>query len=172
KTGATLLLRDLPGVAAERVLLVGLGERREFAEPAFRDAVRAVGAVLRELGAKDAVFFPLDLKVGSRPVSWNLRHAVLGIREAFYRFDQLKTQKKAPPAALERIVFPVSPSGPLQQALAEASATADGIDLARNLGNLPANICTPAYLADEARKLARRFKLGIEVLERRDMEKL
>jgi leucyl aminopeptidase len=63
-------------------------------------------------------------------------------------------------------------TAPLQQALAESVATADGMDLARTLGNLPPNLCTPTYLAEEARKLARQFKLGIEVLERRDMEKL
>jgi len=59
-----------------------------------------------------------------------------------------------------------------QAAVKEAVATADGADLARTLGNLPPNLCTPSYLADEARKLARQYKLGIEVLERKDMERL
>src|SRR6266481_6706217 len=67
KTGSTLLLRGLPNVAAERVLLVGLGEHKEFAEAAFRDAVRAAAAALKDLGAKDAALFLADLKVGSRP---------------------------------------------------------------------------------------------------------
>jgi leucyl aminopeptidase len=171
KAGSTLLLR-LPGVAAERVLLVGLGERREFAEPAYRDAVRGAALALKDLGAKDAVLFLADLKVGLRTLSWNVRHAVLGVREAFYRFDQLKSQKKAAPAALSHVILPLSPNPTLQEALAEGVATADGADLARTLGNLPPNICTPAYLADEAKKLARQYKLGIEVLERADMEKL
>ena len=59
-----------------------------------------------------------------------------------------------------------------QAALKEALATADGAALARTLGNLPPNICTPSYLAEEAKKLARQYKLGLQVLERRDMEKL
>src|SRR5258707_15423408 len=59
-----------------------------------------------------------------------------------------------------------------QAALKEAVATADGADLARTLGNLPSNLCTPSYLAEQARKLAREFKLQVEVLERKDMEKL
>jgi leucyl aminopeptidase len=59
-----------------------------------------------------------------------------------------------------------------QRALKEAAATADGIDLAKTLGNLPPNICTPAYLAEQAKQLAKQFGLGIEVLERRDMERL
>ena len=171
KAGSTLLLRGLRGVAAERVLLVGLGAKKEFGEAAYRDAVRAAASALRELGAKDAAVFLVDLKVKSRPLSWNLRQAVLGIREAFYRFDQLK-QKKAPAPSLERVTLPLPPAAQLSQALAEAKATADGADLTRTLGNLPSNICTPGYLADQARKLAREFKLQVEVLERKDMEKL
>jgi leucyl aminopeptidase len=171
KLGSTLLLRGVPGIAAERVLLVGLGARKEFAEAAFRDAVRAAGGVLRELGAKDAALFLVDLKVAERPLGWNVRHAVLGLRETFYRFDQLK-QKKSPAPNLERVTLPLPAAATLAQALAEAQATADGADLARTLGNLPPNICTPAYLADQARKLSREFKLELEVLERRDMEKL
>ena len=172
KSGSTLLLQRLAGVAAERVLLVGLGERKEFAETAYRDAVCAAGQALKETGAKEAAFFPAQLKVAARPPAWKLRHAVLGLREAFYRFDQLKTQKKSPPAVLGHVVFPLGRGVALRQSLAEAAATADGVALARTLGNLPANLCTPAYLAAEAAKVARQFKLGLSILERRDMEKL
>src|SRR5258706_15671974 len=100
KTGSTLLLRGLPHVAAERVLLVGLGAKKEFGEAADRDAVRAAANALRELGAKDAALYLVDLKVGSQPVSWNLHQAALGARERFYRFDQLKSQKKNPEPSL------------------------------------------------------------------------
>jgi leucyl aminopeptidase len=171
KTGSTLLLRALPGIAAERVLLVGLGEK-PVAEASYRDAVRAAANALKDLDAKEAALFLVDMKIGSRPVSWNVRHAVLGMSEALYRFDQLKTQKKSSPAALEQVILPLSAKAELQDALEEAVATADGSALARTLGNLPANICTPGYLAAEAKKLAREFKLELEVLEREDMEKL
>ena len=172
KAGSTLLLRSLSGVAAERVLLVGLGEHKELSEARFRDAVRAAANALKELGARDAALHFVDARVRARPLTWNLRHAVLSMREAFYRFDQLKTQKKSPAPALAQVVLPLVPTAPLRQALAEAVATAEGIALAKTLGNLPANICTPTYLADEAKKLARQFKLGLTVLERSDMEKL
>jgi leucyl aminopeptidase len=171
RSGSTLLLRALPGVAAERVLLVGLGDKT-LAEPAYRDAVRAAANALKELGAKDAALFLVDTKVGSRHLTWNVRHAVLGVRDAFYRFDQLKSAKKNAAPVLAHIVLPLSPKAELRAALDEARATADGSALARTLGNLPPNICTPAYLAAEAGKLAREFKLELEVLERKDMEKL
>src|SRR6266850_4772101 len=150
KTGSTLLLRGLPHVAAERVLLVGLGAKKEFGEAPYREAVRAAASALRELGAKDAALFLADLKVNSRPLSWNLRQAVLATREAFYRFDELK-QKKSPAPSLAHVTLPLPPAAQLTQALAEAEATADGMDLARTLGNLPANICTPSYLAEQAK---------------------
>jgi leucyl aminopeptidase len=171
KTGSTLLLRALPGVAAERVLLVGLGEKNA-AEAAYRTAVRAAAGVLKDLDTKDAAFFLVDMKIASRPLSWNVHQAVLGVREAFYRFDQLKTQKKSPTPTLQQVVLPLSNNQKIDAAVSEATATADGADLARTLGNLPPNVCTPSYLAAEAAKLAREFKLQLDVLERKDMEKL
>jgi leucyl aminopeptidase len=171
KTGSTLLLHALPGVAAERVLLVGLGEK-DTSEAAYRDALRAAANALKELDAKDAALFLVDMKIGSRPLGWNVRHAVLCVRDALYRFDQLKTQKKTSAPALQEVILPLSPKAELKNALDEANATADGTALARTLGNLPPNICTPTYLAEEAKKLAREFKLEVEVLERKDMEKL
>ncbi len=175
KPGSTLLLRDLKGLAAQRVLLVGLGERKDFGEQPLCKAVRGAGNALRELGAKDAVVYLGELKAGRRSQAWGLRQTVLGLREAFYRFDQLKTQKKPPTPALAAVTLAQS-GGPVtmqaQAALKEAVATADGAALARTLGNLPPNICTPTYLAEEAKKLARQYKLGLQVLERREMEKL
>jgi leucyl aminopeptidase len=172
KVGSTLLLRALPNVAAQRVLLVSLGARSEFGEAQYRDAVRAAANLLRDLAAKDAALFLVDLKANGRPLSWNVRQAVLNAREAFYRFDELKSQKKSSAPALGKVTLPLSSNAQLEQALAEAEATADGTDLARTLGNLPSNICTPSYLAEQAKKLAREFKLDVEVLERKDMEKL
>jgi leucyl aminopeptidase len=175
KAGSTLLLRRVAGLAAERVLLVSMGERGEYGVSAFRDAVRGASVALKGLGAKDAALFVGDLAVPARGLPWAVRQSVLGMREAFYVFDQLKTQKKPAAPALGTVMLAIA-GGPVtlqaQAALKEAAATADGADLARTLGNLPPNLCTPAYLADEARKLAKQFKLGIEVLERRDMEKL
>ena len=175
KTGATLLLRAVAGLPAERVQLQRLGERGKFDVAAFREALRGLAAALKGLGTKDATLPMADLAVGARGLPWAVRHAVLMLREAFYVFDQLKTQKKPAPPALASVTLAIA-GAPVtlqaQAALKEGVATADGADLARTLGNLPPNLCTPSYLADEARKLAKQFKLGLEVLERKDMERL
>jgi leucyl aminopeptidase len=175
KAGATLLLQRPAGLAAERVLLVSLGERAEFGIRAMRDAVRGAATTLKDIGARDAILFLDDFVVRGRGLADAVRHAVLVAREAFYRFDELKTGKKPPAPKLAGLTLALAGRARPQAArgaLAEAVATADGADLARTLGNLPANILTPARLAEEARTLARRYRLGIEILERRDMERL
>jgi leucyl aminopeptidase len=175
KAGATLLLHKPKGLAAARVLLVSLGARADYGVGPFREAVRGAASALKGLGAKDAALFIADFAVAARGLPWAVRNAVLVTREVFYRFDQLKTQKKPADPVLASLTLAIA-GAPVtlqaQAALKEALATADGADLARTLGNLPPNLCTPSYLAEEAKKLAKQFKLGIEVLERRDMEKL
>jgi leucyl aminopeptidase len=175
RAGSSAVLRKVPGLAAERVLLVGLGEKNEFKENSYRDVIRGAANVLKDLGVREATLCLIDPRPTSRDVAWAVRQAVLGLRDACYVFDQLKTENKTPLPTLAEVVLAL-PSGSVpaaaSHALREASATADGVALARTLGNLPSNICTPAYLADEAKKLARQFKLRLEVLERRDMERL
>ncbi|HSH07288.1 MAG TPA: leucyl aminopeptidase [Burkholderiales bacterium] len=175
RAGSTTLLRRPAGLAAERVLLVGLGAKDEFNENSYRDVVRSVANALKDLGVREATLYLVGDKLPARDLAWNVRQAALGLREAVYVFDQLKTQKKGPPPALEAVTLAL-PGGslpaPASRALREAVATADGLALAKTLGNLPSNICTPSYLANEAKKLARQFKLRLEVLERRDMERL
>ena len=174
RAGATLLVHDLEGIAAERVLLVNFGVGKTN-ETAYRDTCRAAALVLRDLGAQQAIVTLTQIAVTGRSHAWNIRQLVGQFREVFYRFEQLKTLKKSGPMKLTQIVLVPEEARitvALEQTLKEALATADGTDLARTLGNLPGNLCTPTYLAEQARKLAREFKLGIEVLEQRDMEKL
>ncbi|MFY9314759.1 MAG: M17 family peptidase N-terminal domain-containing protein, partial [Burkholderiales bacterium] len=100
KAGSTLLLHGIAGLPAERILLLRLGERAKYDVTAFRDAVRGLATALKGLGAKEAVLPIADLAVGGRGLPWAVRNTVLGVREVFYRFDQMKTQKKPPAPAL------------------------------------------------------------------------
>ena len=61
----------------------------------------------------------------------------------------------------------------LKRAVAHAQAISDGIDLTRTLGNLPGNVCTPTYLANQAKALGKSHKeLDVEILEEKDMKAL
>jgi leucyl aminopeptidase len=88
KAGSTLMLHHVPGIAAERVLLVGLGKAAEFSVKPYLDALRAVFAVLQKTAGKDAALFLTDLAVKDRDVSWKIKQAVLAGTESGYRCDR------------------------------------------------------------------------------------
>jgi leucyl aminopeptidase len=174
KAGTIRLLYKTRRVSAERILLVGLGKEAEFGAKAYRDAVRAAVGALADTGASDAHVFLADLPVKDRDLAWKVRHATTVAAETLYRFDAMKS-KKSPVRTLKRVtIATASKAGAADAArgLAEGRAIGAGIAFARDLGNLPGNVCTPTHLAESATKLAREWKLGVEVLERRDMEKL
>jgi leucyl aminopeptidase len=174
KSGATLLVHDTPGIAAQRVLLVGLGKEAEFTEKTYRDAVTASVRVLKDTGSRNAVITLGELPVARRDTAWLVRQAVLAVHEVLYRPDQLKSKQDNAKPALTAIAFSAADKDvkSAAAALAQGEAIARGANLTRELGNLPANICTPTYLAQQAQRLAKEFKLKCEVLDRARMEKL
>lgn len=175
RAGTALMLHDVPGVACERVVLIGLGAQADFSEKRYREAIAAAARALANTGATDAELHLTELGVGERDIAWRVMHAAWIARDAFYRFDRMKSKRDALPAALRRMTLGVPASASAKRAAAgleRGLALAHGVSLAKDLGNLPPNVCTPSYLADEARALAKRYRMKITVLERSDMEKL
>ncbi len=175
KAGTTLLLHRVPGTLAERVLLVGLGKEREFRDAPYRQAVACAVRTLNETGAFDGVVFLTELPVPGRDVRWRVRQAAMVALDTLYRFDRFKSKKEDVRRPLRKLTFSVARRNelaPAEQALAQGEAIAEGANLARELGNLPGNLCTPAYLAEQARELAHAAGLRVEVLERDAMRKL
>jgi leucyl aminopeptidase len=173
RLGSTLLLHNVPGIAADRVLLVGLGKAADFGPKEYRDAVRAAVRALGESGATEATLFLAEVKIHGRDRHWALLHAAAVASEATYRFDHLKS-KKNDARPLDRIAMGVTGKSTRAEAAAVERGTALGAgqNLAKDLGNLPSNICTPSYLASQALALARSHKLRCEVLDEKDMRKL
>jgi leucyl aminopeptidase len=174
RAGTTRMLYKVRGVAAERVLLVGLGKEKEFGERQYRDCARAALSAIRETQASDTCLYLAELHVSGQDSAWKARQLVLAAADSTYRFDRMKS-KKAEPGSLERAIVAASAKSDaanLERGVREGRAIAAGMSLARDLGNLPANVCTPTYLAESAVKLGREWKLSVEVLEQKDMEKL
>ena len=170
KAGATLLVQldgHLP-----RVLLVAMGDAREATEKAFTDAVRGGLKAAGQLAADEAISLLHEAPVAGRDTDWKLRAQVLIGREIAYRFETLKTKRDPRPVRPRRVVLPVASAGASAAAVAEATAIANGVDMAKDLGNLPGNHCTPTYLADTAKKMARELGLKAEVLDARQMQAL
>ncbi|MDY0050746.1 MAG: M17 family peptidase N-terminal domain-containing protein, partial [Halothiobacillaceae bacterium] len=176
KAGDTLLLHHVPNIQAERVLLVGLGKEREFDLKAYQKAMVATVQALNERGSTECVSFLSELPVKGCEFPDNLTQAVLSIENARYRFDQLKSKRDEPRRPLRRLTFVIPHRRDLLDAeatLRQAAALVTGINLTRDLANLPGNLCTPSYLADQARKLTETYpQLSTEVLDESRMEKL
>ncbi|MGA9855916.1 MAG: M17 family peptidase N-terminal domain-containing protein, partial [Gammaproteobacteria bacterium] len=175
RSGQHLLLFKLPGISAERVLLVGLGKQKDFNLQAYRKAMYQTIRTLNDNGVKDAASTLPLIAVRDTDAYQRVRHAVEATGDANYRFDQCKGKQDNHKPTLKKLVLLVAsrkelPAG--EQGLRDGNAIAAGVMLAKDLGNLPPNICTPAYLANAARKLGNAGKLKVTVLEEAHMKKL
>ena len=176
KTGQTLLLHDVPKVLSDCVLLVGCGKADEFNAPAFRKVNAAATRCLNNAGMADAVSYLTQLPLADRDIAWKVRQAVESAEDVLYRFEQLKSKPESARPTLRKLSFAAADRR--EQSLGEPAlrvglAVAQGVKLAKDLGNLPGNICTPGYLADQARHIAKQHKrVKVTVLETKDMEKL
>jgi leucyl aminopeptidase len=165
----------LPGSGTvKRILLVGCGDKDKFDRAAARGFVQACGRGLSGTKARDAIIHTSDLGMREADNTWLMGHLSRHLTAAAYRYSETLSDTQ-PPLSLGRVVINVGNKGvsKLQKALQRGSHTGAGVNLARNLANLPANICTPSHLAKEARKLARKHdKLSTQVLEEKKMREL
>ncbi len=175
RLGTCTLVHRTQGTAAARWLLVGCGKRADFSTKRLTTALAAAVNHLRTGGIREATsFLAYDAPAGLAPAA-AARHSVETARASLYRFDELKSHRD-PPSRLTRLGLGF-PSGTqlsdVRAGIKVGNAIAAGTNLARDLGNRPANICTPSHLADVARTIAKRFKrMQAKVLDEAEIRKL
>ncbi|HEY1068974.1 MAG TPA: leucyl aminopeptidase [Thermomonas sp.] len=171
KTGKTALLHDLAGVAAPRVLVVGLGEAGKFGVPQYLKAVGDAARALKTGPVATALLTLSEVPVKDRDAAWAIRQAVIAADHACYRYVATlgaKNKKRD-----EKGLVHLQVAGADTTALAQGKAIAEGVRFTRELGNLPPNVCNPAYIAQQAQDLAARSdKVACEVLDDAAMEAL
>ncbi|RKF18654.1 leucyl aminopeptidase [Alginatibacterium sediminis] len=156
KAGQVLLLHHVPNVLSERVLLVGCGKERELNERQYRQIITKTIDTLNETGSMEAVCFMPELHVKSRNTYWKVRQAVETTQETLYSFDQLKSNREETRRPLRKLVFNVPTRRELaigEKAIAHGLAIAHGVKDAKDLANMPPNICNPEYLATQSKEL-------------------
>ncbi|MBT8092157.1 MAG: leucyl aminopeptidase [Gammaproteobacteria bacterium] len=176
KLGACSILAGLPGVRAPRIAVVGLGKPSELKARNFRKAVAAAAAAIAKTRVKQILnCLTLEDVDGASPY-YLARHSAQVINETLYRFTRMKSGRKPRRNALTKVGLAIAKRGDAAQSgrgAQHGDAIAAGVSLARDLGNLPANVCTPSYLAREARKLAQgNGKLTTRVLNETEMKRL
>lgn len=174
--GNTLLLHNIENTLCDRVLLVGCGKEKDITVNTFYRINKVMVDTLESTGATEIASYLTEVPVKRKDTYWKIQHSILAIDETLYDFNQLKTRKKETRRPLRKFIFSVNGRGQLMQgeeAVRKGMAVSSGIQMAKTLGNLPGNICTPDYLASHARNLAKQHPgLDVNVLEEADMEKL
>jgi leucyl aminopeptidase len=175
KLGQVLLLHNVPNTLSDRVLLVGCGKERELGDNQYHKIISTAVKTLNETGSMEASCFLTELNVKGRDSQWKVKHAVEAAEEALYRFDQLKSKTDTERRPLRKITFNVPTRRELTEgelAIKQGEAVAKGASYTRDLANLPGNICTPSYLADEAMKMAKHAKVKTSVIDESEMEEM
>jgi len=176
KQGEMLMLYGLSGVKASRVMLLGLGSRKNLSG---KKMAEALGGAVKQLNAANSssAAFALPQQLTDQSELYALgRDIPVQAEQQVYRSDQCKSEKspvKKPLTKLTLLIEDRKLQNPLKKALSHGHAMANGMTLAKDLANLPGNICTPTYLAKEAKKLDKKSdKLKVSVLTEKQMEKL
>ena len=172
KVAETLYIPYLPGLRAKRLLLVGCGEAPSVSDTDADKLLQSSIAVLNKQQCKDCHLLFGELRVEGRKANWLLQRSAQLLEVSCYRYSE--TLNKAKPASvLRRVVLQASNSDSNRQVVSYGQHTAEGINTARRLGDLPGNICTPDFLAKESRKLARQFeRIQVSVLDEKKMQQL
>jgi leucyl aminopeptidase len=172
KPGTSQLLFALANVAAPRVLVIGLGEQKKFDPARYQRACTEAARVLKGLPIDSAVSFLTQVEVSGKDPAWAVRTAALSSDAQAYKYSAtFKPREKSKTPEFAALAF----AAPANSAavLGTAEAIANGVRFTRELGNLPPNICTPAYIAEQAQKLAQdRPGVTCEILDETDMFEL
>jgi leucyl aminopeptidase len=175
KLGECTLL-DVDQGPCERVLLVGLGKKDSFSRKHYKKAMLAAAAAVAKTGARDALSFLSVEPVASTPPYYCGRLAAESVGHALYRVPAIRSTRRPPAPALQRFGIAVSTKDQRPEAergLEHGRCIAAGAVLTRDLANLPANVCTPSYLARQARELAKQYRsVRAQVLDEAELKRL
>lgn len=174
KSGQSLLLHNLHGIAAERVLLIGCGKAGDISDSQYRNLIQAMTQSLNTYSIKDAVSCLAELQLKQRKGAALVQLGSETVVHNLYRYTHTKSEKNHA-ASLKQLVWhigEVKDPALYSRAASVGQATGNGMALARELGNLPGNICTPNHLAGEAKKLGKHYGMKVSVLGEKQMQEL
>ncbi|HEU4460162.1 MAG TPA: leucyl aminopeptidase [Methylibium sp.] len=168
KPGRSVLLHKPQGLVAKRLVIAVASGGGAASAKAVKAAVGAALAQVKQLGVKHVAVL-----LGMPCDDAHAEAVVAAASDAVYLYRHTKpSAPEAPQLAKLSLIVERAQAKAAQAGLDRGVAIAEGVKLARECGNRPANHCTPSFLADEAKKLGKRGGIKCEVLERKDCEKL
>ncbi|MFN3239537.1 MAG: leucyl aminopeptidase [Pseudomonadales bacterium] len=176
KVGQTLMLHDVAGVNAQRVLLVGLGNADNSEGPKYIKVAEATIAALKALPIKSALVCLLEGAAGDKDIQWKARRLVEQFMDGTYQLNDLRGKPPEETVNLETVDLLVADKAEqdtVSEGIAHGTAVAIGVEAAKTLGNTPANICTPTYLAEQSQQLAKDYaSITTQIIDEKQAAKL
>ena len=171
------------GVKAKRVLLVGLGDLSLANACNLHAYSKIAKAALKNLSGgsiQNAIWFTPSFSLGHQAdfLAEEVRLTIQYAGDQAYRFGirqpamKFKAKDKADPFTQLTFAGNEACAKDLKAAVAEGMAIVEGMNLAKDLGNLPPNICTPTYLGKAAQGLTKKAGLKVEVLGLKQIQAL
>ncbi len=162
------------GLKASRLLVAGFGESGKVGENDFLKTMRQIARTLHKDSTVAATLASGEVRVAGRNAQWNARQTALILENAAYVFQETKPSAKPPATPLESVTVTASAAtrAGVRKAVDQGVAIASGMIWTRQLGDLPPNLCTPRYLARQARSLIREdSRFTVKSFGRRELEK-
>ncbi len=175
KLSEVLMVPNLTGIVAERVLLIGAGKQSGISPTQYVKLVRKAAATVGGAGLKNAVSTLTEVTVSERDDAWKVQQQVLAFEAMAYRFDQFKTVTKSKAARFARLTIATASTDDdqISDEVRFSQSLVKGLKLTKDLANTPANFCTPEHLADRAKELGKQFdSVAVDVVNEAAMEKL
>jgi len=170
KSAQVVALADGP----TRIVVVGLGKVAEASEASWLKAMRAGLDSVLASAASDLTVCLDGHPVRRRDAGWYASQIAQIALHATQRPDQLKSKRDDPPKLAKVAVWAESDEDQarITRGLRQGQAIGEGASLARELGNLPGNVCTPAYLAERAETLGKDSGLKVQVFDEKAIAKM
>lgn len=170
KRGQTLLLHNVPGITAARILFVGLGQKGELTAKQFGQLIKQSFNLLQSTGTQTIACYLTEVEVKQLSTRCKVRQIIEQAEYSQYRFNHLKTHPIAPCKYQHIMIYG---ENSYADAISEGVAIGKGVNFTRELGNLPPNICTPTYLAEQALIMAKNYNnLEAEILDQNKIAEL
>ena len=175
KIGQTLPVYHLGDSPFEHIVLVGCGKAEDLNPMVFRKIVVAAVKSLNSSQITQAICYLTELPIDKKSLAWKVRQIAEATSDALYRFDLFKTEKE-PACSLNELIIHIPNSAELktgETALKQGQAIADSVSFTKNLANTPSNICTPTFLAEQAKDIAKKYAaISVNILGEKEMRKL
>jgi leucyl aminopeptidase len=170
KNAETLLINNVPNENIQRIILVGFGEVGKVTRKLYRKALVAAVKTLKDSKVSTATSALHCIEVEAADTQWQTRQALEVFNDNLYLYSTTKKIEDKPVLQQLLVYADAQIKAEIEIGFAQGLAIAQGVELTKQLADLPGNICTPTYLAEQAQQLAAQHeKLNCEILEESDL---